>query len=350
MPKAFEPGGVWPAIVTPFADDASVDFDALRRMCRFVAEQGVDGIVPCGTTGESPTLSLDEQVRVVETVIHEVGDRVGVLAGAGSNSTEKTIQAAKRMQDAGASGLLLVDCYYNGPSTSELRTEYYERVLSAVDTLPIVPYVIPGRTGCALAPEDLALMHQRSPERVVAVKEATGDLARMRRERELAGNQLSILSGDDEMTLSMMSDSSIGGAGVVSVMANLLPAGVVEMVRLARDGKLDEAKVQEKKLAPILSCVGVKAETTRELASGPVTLQELFRNPVPLKTMMAGLGMIGSRMRPPLGSMASGAIEVVRSRLRSVFAAHPELLQPIEETFGVKIEERLASDRFWQLR
>jgi 4-hydroxy-tetrahydrodipicolinate synthase len=206
MSGTFRPHGLWTALVTPFSSDHQVDYDSLRRLIDFQIEEGVDGVLPCGTTGESPTLSWREHDAVVEAGVRAVDGRVGLLAGTGSNNTQEAIRATTEAKDAGATAVLLVDCYYNGPSSLELRTEYYERILGEVPDIPIMPYVIPGRSGCALSAADLAILHLNDPKRVPAVKQATGDLDRMRLDRKLSGSALSILSGDDDMTLTMMRD------------------------------------------------------------------------------------------------------------------------------------------------
>lgn len=228
--KPFQPSGVWPALATPFTDDGKIDLDRYRRLIEFTVDQGVTGVLPCGTTGESPTLSWQEHEDLVGTAIDTVDGKVGVLAGTGSNNTQEAIRGTEDAHRRGAAAALLVDCYYNGPSSLELRTEYYERVLNAVPDIPLVPYVIPGRTGCALGAEDLAMLHLSAPDRVPAVKQATGDLDRMRRDRELAGPGLAIMSGDDDMTLPMMNDPAISASGVISVMGNLVPKALSDMV------------------------------------------------------------------------------------------------------------------------
>ena len=213
MSGTFRPHGLWTALVTPFSTDRQVDHDAFRRLIEFQVEEGVDGVLPCGTTGESPTLSWQEHDAVVEAAVRAVENRVAVLAGTGSNNTREAVRATQQAKDVGATAALLVDCYYNGPSSLELRTEYYERILEKVEDIPVVPYVIPGRSGCALSAADLAVLHLNDPKRVPAVKQATGDLERMRLDRQLAGPALSILSGDDELTLTMIRDKEIGACG-----------------------------------------------------------------------------------------------------------------------------------------
>ncbi|MCB9595952.1 MAG: 4-hydroxy-tetrahydrodipicolinate synthase [Sandaracinaceae bacterium] len=350
MARAFEARGVWPALATPFTDDGRIDAPAYERLIRFVVDQGVTGVLPCGTTGESPTLSWEEHDLLVASAIELVGDACGVLAGTGSNNTQEAIHGTDHARGLGASAALLVDCYYNGPSSLELRREYYERVLKAVPDIPIVPYVIPGRSGCALGAEDLAMLHLADPKRVPAVKQATGDLDRMRYDRELCGASLAIMSGDDDLTLPMMNDPSIRASGVISVMGNLVPRAMSDMVAARAAGEIGRAGEIASKIGPLLKIVGVRVHGTRVLPGGrELRVEDKFRNPVPLKTMMAGLGMIGAYCRRPLGPMPRAAVDVCRGALRAVWEGAPEYLRPIEEHYGVSVAERLDDDAAWPI-
>ena len=348
MTKPFEPRGVWPALATPFTDDGKLDLSAYERLIRFTIAEGVTGVVPCGTTGESPTLSWEEHEALVGAAIRVADGTVGVLAGTGSNNTQEAIRGTDDARRAGASAALLVDCYYNGPSSLELRRDYYERVLKAVPDIPLVPYVIPGRSGCALGAEDLAMLHLSDPKRVPAVKQATGDLDRMRYDRTLCGDSLAILSGDDDLTLDMMNDRGIRASGVISVMANLVPRALSEMVAARSEGHVGRAGEIGGKVGPLLKIVGVRSRSVRTLPDGrELQVEDKFRNPVPLKAMMAGLGMMGTYCRRPLGMMTPAAVAVCRDALRSVWEAAPEYLRPIEEAYEVSVPERIDDDRFW---
>ena len=348
MGATFRPHGVWTALVTPFGAERQIEQDSLRRLIEFQVNEGVDGILPCGTTGESPTLSWQEHDALIEAAVQAADGRVGVLAGTGSNNTAEAVRATEQARKVGASAALLVDCYYNGPSSLELRTEYYERVLAEVADLPIVPYVIPGRSGCALSAGDLAVLHQNDPRRVPAVKQATGDLERMRRDRAYAGSGLSILSGDDDMTLTMMRDEEVRSPGVVSVMSNIAPASISAMVRAQASGDDEEANRLQTALAPLLGLVGCQISSSRALPNGQtVAVTDKFRNPVPVKTMMAGLGMVGVASRAPLGKMTAKAVSRCRDGLRAVHETDPGILGPIEEAFEVRIGQRLGDDALW---
>jgi 4-hydroxy-tetrahydrodipicolinate synthase len=348
MSGTFRPHGVWTALTTPFSTDRQVDYDSLRRLIEFQVQEGVDGVLPCGTTGESPTLSWQEHDAVIDASVRAVEGRTGVLAGAGSNNTQEAIRASTQAKEAGANAVLLVDCYYNGPSSLELRTEYYERILQNVPDIPVVPYVIPGRSGCALSAADLAMLHLNDPKRVPAVKQATGDLDRMRLDRQLAGPALSILSGDDELTLTMMRDDDIRACGVISVLSNIAPGAIGGMVRAQVSGDTEEAQRLTEALAPVLRLVTCSVTAVRTLPNGQsVEITDKFRNPVPVKTMMAGLGMIDSTKRPPLGPMSPTAVGQCREALRQVHRADPGILGPIEEAFEVRIDQRLGDDANW---
>lgn len=344
----FQPNGAWTALVSPFSNVRGVDEARFRRLVEFQIDQGITGLVPCGTTGESPVLAWEEHLRLVEVAIEVADGRVGVLAGAGSNNTTEAIDAVDTAWKSGASATLVVDCYYNGPSSAELRGEYYERILDAVPDAPVVPYIIPGRTGCALNAADLAHLHLTDPARVPAVKQATGDLERMRRDRELAGERLAILSGDDDMTLPMMTDPMIGAAGVISVMSNLVPKAMTELVAAERHADHERGSDIAAKIGPLLKLVGCRIHDTQTLPDGrTVDVEHKYRNPLPLKTMMAGLGMIDGLARPPLGRMSAPAVRECRQALRGLWGRAPDILRPIEQAFDVDIEHRLGDDSVW---
>lgn len=346
MTKRLAASGVWTALVTPFTASGEFDASAYAQLLDYQLGSGVTGLVPCGTTGESPTLSWEEHGAAVALAVRRAQGRALVMAGTGSNNTAEAIDGARDAWSRGADAALLVDCYYNGPSSLELRTEYYERVLEAVPELPLVPYVIPTRTGCALLAEDLALLHHLDPVRIPAVKSATGDVSRMRQDRALAGPALSILSGDDDMTLTMMRDESIGATGVISVMSNILPQAIRDMC----DQACTDAGVElARQLAPLFQCVGVTVESTRILPSGrAVTVQDRFRNPAAVKTMMAGLGMLQPVMRRPLGCMTQAAVQRCRTALATVYESRPEWFEPIEAAFDVQVGRRLRDDEIWR--
>jgi len=211
----------------------------------------------------------------------------------------------------------------------------------------VVPYIIPGRTGTALSAEDLALL-SREFSNVKAVKEATGDPERMIRTRQLVGNDFAILSGDDEFTFEMMARPGIRAAGVVSVMSNVVPKAIQEMTEKIISGDLTGAGNLRDALKPLFDIVTVKAKDERIFPDGEkISVEDKFRNPLPLKTLMNGLGMPAGTCRRPLGRMSWEGVDKVRRAARTVWKNNPEILKPIEEAYGVKIEERLEKDGPW---
>ena len=349
MSVSFQARGVWTALVTPFYADGRLNREAFKQLIEFQIQQGVTGILPAGTTGESPTLDWNEHNQVIEDGVKCANARAGVLAGTGSNSTSEAIDATRHAADAGVSAALLVDCYYNGPSSLELRTEYYERIAAAVPEIPIVPYIIPGRCGTELGAADLALLHLNQPARFPAVKEATGNLERMKQDRELCGDKIAIMSGDDDMTLQMMREPRVGASGVISVMSNLVPGALSAMVRAQAAGDIATADKIAAELAPLFKMVTCKVPGTRVLPGGrSVQVEDKFRNPLAVKTMMAGLGMNVGPSRAPLGKMTKAGIDACRDALKSVHETAPHVLEPIAAAYGVKIAERLRDDAVWQ--
>ncbi|MGH7145413.1 MAG: 4-hydroxy-tetrahydrodipicolinate synthase [Planctomycetota bacterium] len=339
--------GAHTAIVTPFDAAGKVAWSALEKLIAFQIDQGIDGLVACGTTGESPTLDWDEHEAVIARSIKAAAGKVPIMAGVGSNNTKEAIDATRHAKEAGAASGLLVDCYYNGPSSGELRAEYYEAVAAAVPGFPLVPYVIPGRTGCALSAEDLALLVERRPQ-YVAVKEATGDLDRMARTRGYLPQPFSIMSGDDDVTLGMMSRPDIAAQGVISVMTNLTPGPIAQMVRHATAGEWAQAEALIAKLTPLFKIITVTVDSTRQLKTGKtLTVKDKFRNPAAIKTIMAGLGMNVGPMRAPMGKMNAAGIQAVRGALKQVNLASPELLAPVGRFYNVDIAAKIADDKNW---
>ncbi len=349
MGTAFNPQGAWTALVTPFGADGALDLEAFKRLADFQIAQGITGLVPAGTTGESPSLTWEEHNQVIGAAVEKAaGTEVGVLAGTGSNSTQEAISATKHAHEGGADAALVVDCYYNKPSSLELRTEYYQRILDAVPDIPLVPYIIPGRSVTALSAADLAILHQQNPQRIPAVKQATGDLQRMRQDRELSGASLAILSGDDDLTLTMMTDSVVKCAGVISVLTNLFPGPIIKMVEKQQAGDASGAKDIEAKLSPVFKLVGCAVSSERILPDDRrIIVQDNYPNPVPVKTMMAALGMPTGTCRAPIGLMEASAVSICREALKKVHAEAPEFFAPVAEAFELDPAARLNDDAAW---
>ena len=339
--------GAYTALVTPMLPDGAVDYDGLRRNVEFQISQGISGLVPVGTTGESPTLDWQEHNEVIERTIEIAGGRCQIVAGTGSNSTMECIASTRHAVEAGAKAVLMVDCYYNGPSSQELRDEYYSAVANQFPEVSIIPYIIPGRSGTALAVEDLAILAARHPN-ISAVKEATGDLARMALTRRLCGPEFSMLSGDDDITYRMLVDPAVAADGAISVATNVVPRATREMIEAARSGDKEKAERLQQALAPIFSIVTVKVDNERTLPDGrKVMVTDKYRNPVAIKTLMSGLGMPAGPCRPPLGRMTRAGVEVVREAIRKVWQNNPEVLAPAAEFYNIDIEARIADDNCW---
>lgn len=297
--------GCYVALVTPFRDGA-IDLPALENLVDYVIDGGVDGLVPCGTTGESPTLSPEEQLQVISTVIRRAKKRVPVVAGTGSNCTEKTLELSQAAAKAGADGVMLVSPYYNKPSQQGLY-EHFSFVAQAV-TVPIILYNIPGRCGVEISVETIARL-RKDYRNIVAVKHATGS---MDGASELASqSDIAILSGDDTMTLPLM---SMGAVGVVSVIGNLLPREMSGLTRAALDGKWDAAREAHRALFPV--------------AKG---LLQLDTNPIPIKTALAMRGMMAEEFRLPMCRMDAAK----KAKLTA-------LLAPFETTPGGQRPRQMA--------
>ncbi len=329
--------GCYTAIATPFKEGA-VDYNNLAKFVEFQIQNGITGIIAVGTTGESPVLNWDEHNKVTEVVANTTKGRCLSIAGTGSNNTAESMEGTRYAAKFGVDGVLLVDPYYNGPSSLEIRREYVAPIAAAFPDLDIIPYVIPGRTGAQLLPEDLALLYQSHPN-VGTVKEATANLANMRRTRECCGPDYMIFSGDDGMTFDMMTDPHIKAAGVISVVSNIAPRALSEMVQLLNQGNKPEAESLMLKLEPLFGLVTVN--TTEPTPYGDVECRA--RNPLGLKTLMSILGMRSGGCRPPLGKMTPNGLEAVLEAARKVHTAAPEILQPLADFFNVDIAERLEN-------
>ncbi len=335
--------GCYTALITPMTPNHQVNYEGLQRLIEFQIKEGVSGILAVGTTGESPTLDWNEHNKVIEKVHEYTGSKGLTIAGTGSNSTQETIDGTEHAADIGVKCVLLVDPYYNGPSSLEIRKEYVEPVASRFPEVQVIPYVIPGRTGTQLYPQDLAVLHQQYPN-VSAVKEATGNLDNMRLTRKLCGSNFAILSGDDDQTFNMMTAPDIAAVGAVSVASNIAPKAVQSLTQALLAHRTEEANKLYAALKPLFSIVTVK--TLERTQFGSVTCKA--RNPLAFKTLMNVLGMPSGPCRQPLGKMTQAGIEIVLSNARKVYETNPAILQPIADFFSVDLRERLYNERFWQ--
>lgn len=332
--------GSYTAIATPFKDGA-VDYKSLEQLVDFQIQGGITGILAVGTTGESPVLNWEEHNKVTEVIAQKANGKCICIAGTGSNNTAECLAGTKHAAEAGVDAVLLVDPYYNGPSSLEIRREYVAPIAAAFPDLGIIPYVIPGRTGAQLLPEDLALLYKAHPN-VDSVKEATANLDNMRRTRTCCGPDYMIFSGDDAMTYKMMTDPQIKAAGVISVLSNVVPGAVTEMVRLLNEGNQSQAESLMQKLDPLFNLVTIK--TTEKTPYGEVQCRA--RNPLGLKTLMSILGMPSGMCRQPLGKMTLNGLNVVLDAARKVYTETPEILQPVADFFNVDIGERLENPAY----
>jgi 4-hydroxy-tetrahydrodipicolinate synthase len=281
--------GAMVALITPF-QDGEVDYNTLDELIEFQLENGIDAIVPTGTTGESPTLSHEEHKKVIKHIVKTVSGQVPVIPGTGSNSTQEAIELTEYARKVGADATLQVDPYYNKP-TQEGFYQHFKTIAETVD-LPVVLYDIPGRCGAGMDPETIARLSE--VENIVALKEATGDMDHTSSVANLC--DLTILSGDDSMTLPL---ASVGGKGVISVAANIVPADIKAMTDLILSGELTEARKWHNKLF--------------ELSRG---MLKLATNPIPVKSAAAMLKLASDEMRLPMVNLNDQEKEVLRKTLK----------------------------------
>jgi 4-hydroxy-tetrahydrodipicolinate synthase len=333
--------GCYTALITPMTRNRQVDYEGLQQLADFQIKNGVKGILAVGTTGESPTLEWSEHNRVTEKIHDYANGKVLTIAGTGSNSTQEAIEGTQHAQDFGITCVLLVDPYYNGPSSLEIRREYIEPIAQQFPEIQVIPYIIPGRTGTQLFPQDLAVLHNQYPN-VRCVKEATGDLKNMELTRQVCGEDFDILSGDDDKTFTMMISPDIRASGVISVVSNVAPRAVGDMVHYVLDGNEEAANVIAQALQPLFSIVTVK--TQEQTPYGAVTCKA--RNPLAYKTLMNVLGMPSGPCRQPLGKMTRSGLEIVLVNARKVYEANPQVFQPIADYFGVDVKDRLYNEKY----
>lgn len=278
--------GAMVAIVTPFKND-QVDEKALRELIEFQIANGTDGIVPCGTTGESATLTHEEHDRVIEITIDAVKKRVPVIAGTGSNNTAEALRLTKHAYEAGADGALIVCPYYNRP-TQEGLYQHFKTIAESVP-IPIIPYNIPGRTGVNLMPEMVAKLAKI--KNIVGIKEASGSIKQMSDVINLCGNDFSVLSGDDLFTLPLL---AIGGTGIISVISNVAPADMAGLVDAFAVGDMMRAKALHHKMSALIDALFIEV------------------NPIPVKAALSLMGKIEYEYRLPLCKMAEANFEKLK--------------------------------------
>lgn len=284
--------GVFPALITPFQRNAGkdLDVDGLRSNIAFLLKSGVHGVVPCGSTGESATLSFAEHEKVVEVTLEEAGGKVPILAGTGSNNTAEAVRLSRAAKDAGADGVLVISPYYNKPNRSGLIKHY--QALADLD-IPVVIYNVPGRTGQNLTPDIIAELSKHPS--IVGVKEASGDMSQISTIIEMTRDEdFSVISGDDGITLPIL---SVGGAGVISVAANIVPGPMIQMYDAVQTGDYETARKIHFSLSPLFRAMFIES------------------NPVPVKKAAEMKGFAAGPVRLPLDEAGSGTIEKLQEVL-----------------------------------
>lgn len=289
--------GVYPALVTPFTGAEEIDKEGLRRVVEYVEEGGVAGVVPCGTTGESATLSHEEHKEVIDIVVERA--KVPVIAGTGSNSTKEAIDLTKYAEDTGAIACLLITPYYNKPNKKGLM-EHFKKVASSVD-IPLILYNIPSRTGLNMLPEVVAELAKI--DNIKGIKEASGNINQVAKIIELtsnAGTDFTVISGEDAFTMPIM---SVGGKGVISVTANVAPKEMCEMVNAMLRNDCEKARKMHYKLLPLFEALFLET------------------NPIPVKKAMELIGLSTGHLRLPLGELSKDnevKLKKVLQRLRLI--------------------------------
>lgn len=285
--------GVGTALVTPFSRSGAVDEAGVKRLARRQIDGGVHFLVPCGTTGESPTLSIEEKRRLVELVVEEANGKVPVLAGAGGYDTQEVMHAAGEMEKAGAQGLLSVTPYYNKPTQEGLYQHY--KAIADSTPLPIVLYNVPGRTGCNIEPATVARL--AGIKNIVGVKEASGNMTQIAEVCRAVPDDFIVVSGDDAMTVPVM---AIGGRGIISVASNEIPAEMSQMVEAAENGDFALARRLHQKLLSLLLVNFIES------------------SPGPVKFAMAAMGLLEEVYRLPMVPIKDASKEKVLGVLREL--------------------------------
>ncbi len=283
--------GTYTALVTPFRD-GEVDYDVYGRLIDRQADAGVDGVVPCGSTGESATQSHDEHERMIAFTIERARGRLKVIAGTGSNSTSESIRLTRFAHEHGADGALLIAPYYNRPTQDGLYA-HYAAIAEAVP-FPQVVYNIPGRSAVNIAPETMARL--AAIQNIVGVKEASGSLDQVSRIVELCGPGFTVLAGDDGLTLPIM---ALGGHGVIAVISNLMPEKLVRLVQAASAGDFATARALHYELMPVIRALFVET------------------NPIPVKAALAMLGLLDDEVRLPLTPLTQANRAGLRATLKA---------------------------------
>jgi 4-hydroxy-tetrahydrodipicolinate synthase len=302
--------GCGTALVTPFRQDESLDEEALRRLVRRQIEAGIHFLVPCGTTGENPTLTRQEHLRVVEITLEEAKGKVPVLAGCGGNNTREVVTLAKDLEALGADGLLVVTPFYNKPTPDGLFEHY--RAISQATRLPIVVYNVPGRTALNVEPATLARL--ATLETVIGVKEASGNISQMASIFQVVPNDFAVLSGDDAITLPLI---ALGGVGVISVVSNEVPYAMSRLTSLALEGDFHGARELQRRLHTLMEVNFVES------------------NPGPVKAAMALMGLLDPIYRLPAVAPRPESLRKIEKALTDLgLIPGTEVADPVEVAFA----------------
>jgi 4-hydroxy-tetrahydrodipicolinate synthase len=285
--------GCGTAMVTPFQENGSLDETTLRKLVRRQIDQGIDFLVPCGTTGESPTLSREEHLRVVAITIEEAKGKVPVLAGAGGNNTHEVVELARECQKLGADGVLSVTPYYN-KATQEGLYQHYKAIAGSI-TIPIILYSVQGRTGVNIEPSTVVRLAEI--ENITGIKEASGNITQIAEIVHRVPENFIVLSGDDAMTLPVI---SLGGRGIVSVASNQIPGAMTELARLADKNDFDGARKMQRRWLPLMQVNFVEA------------------NPIPAKWAMSVMGLLKPVYRLPMVEPSAASKQKIEQVLESV--------------------------------
>lgn len=331
------------ALVTPFAGrQMSLDLEALRRLLAFQLAQGVDQILLAGTTGECAALSDGEYEALLAAAIDVVpGERL--IAGLGAGRVEQVVARGRCALSLGITQLLLADCPYSGASSTSLRTHWHGPIAVALPEARLIAYAVPSRTGTELLPDDLARLAEDHPN-VIGVKDATGRLARMERVRSLCGEEFLLICGDDRHARSALLDPSIRAQGCFSVLSNLVPEAMVELVVASKAGEAVRARQIHDRLKGLFGLGQITVDEAVEVRGEVLMVPQRVRNPVPLKQAMQDLGLLSAGCRAPLGGLGPRGREVVAKLLAETQAQDPGLLAPLKTTFGVDASAALQGD------
>ncbi len=285
--------GSFVALITPFKNGKEVDYEALERLIKFQLDNGTKGVVPCGTTGESATLTEEERKKIIEKTLEFINRKALVIPGTGTNSTATTIKLTKMAKDAGADGVLLVCPYYNKP-TQEGIYQHYKEIALSVD-IPIIVYNIPSRSGVNILPETIKRLSEI--KNIVGIKEASGSISQACEIISKSGSEFSVLSGEDVLTLPLI---SVGGKGAISATSNVAPGEMSEMIKSAINGDYKRAREIHYNLLPLFKALFIET------------------NPIPVKTMLKFMGFCDGSFRLPLVEPSQSTVNLIKEVLKEM--------------------------------